>query len=40
MTKKWDDEVAFNTEVWSEVFRVLKHGGHLLSFGGVEQHTE
>ena len=34
MTKKWDDEVAFNTEVWSEVFRVLKHGGHLLSFGG------
>lgn len=33
MGKSWDKSgIAFSTEMWSECFRVLKHGGHLLSF--------
>lgn len=36
MGKKWDSSgIAFNSEVWNEVFRVLKPGGHLLAFGGT-----
>lgn len=32
---KWDRQgIAYNTEIWKECFRVLKPGGHLLSFGG------
>jgi site-specific DNA-methyltransferase (adenine-specific) len=35
MGKEWDGgDIAFRTEVWSECLRVLKPGGHLLSFGG------
>jgi site-specific DNA-methyltransferase (adenine-specific) len=35
MGKEWDGgDIAFRTDVWSECLRVLKPGGHLLSFGG------
>jgi site-specific DNA-methyltransferase (adenine-specific) len=38
MGKKWDYDVP-STELWTEVFRVLKPGGHLLSFAGTRtQH--
>ena len=33
MGKKWDYDVP-STEIWKECYRVLKHGGHLLAFGG------
>jgi site-specific DNA-methyltransferase (adenine-specific) len=33
MGKKWDYDVP-SVEAWSEVLRVLKPGGHLISFGG------
>jgi len=33
MGKKWDYDVP-SVEVWKEAMRVLKHGGHLLSFAG------
>lgn len=33
MNKKWDYDVP-SVEVWKECLRVLKPGGHLLSFGG------
>lgn len=33
MGKKWDYDVP-SFDVWKEVLRVLKPGGHLLSFGG------
>jgi site-specific DNA-methyltransferase (adenine-specific) len=39
MGKKWDSSgIAFNKDMWLEVFRVLKPGGHLLSFGGTRTH--
>lgn len=35
MGKKWDSSgIAYNVELWRECLRVLKPGGHLLSFGG------
>lgn len=35
MGKDWDKSgIANNVELWKEVYRVLKPGGHLLSFGG------
>ena len=35
MGKKWDNSgIAYNVELWKEVLRVLKPGGHLLSFSG------
>lgn len=35
MGKKWDSTgIAYNVGLWKEALRVLKHGGHLLSFGG------
>lgn len=35
MGKKWDGTgIAYNVEMWAECLRVLKPGGHLLSFGG------
>lgn len=38
MGKKWDYDVP-NVELWKEVFRVLKEGGHLLAFAGTRtQH--
>lgn len=33
MNKKWDYDVP-STELWQECYRVLKPGGHLLSFSG------
>jgi len=38
MGKKWDYDVP-SVELWTEVFRVLKEGGYLLSFAGTRtQH--
>lgn len=37
MGKKWDYEIS-SVEIWSEVYRVLKPGGHLLSFGGTRTY--
>lgn len=37
MGKKWDYDVP-SVELWKEVFRVLKPGGHLLSFGGTRTY--
>lgn len=35
MGKSWDNTgIAYNIALWKEVLRVLKSGGHLLSFGG------
>lgn len=35
MGKSWDNTgIAYNPDLWREVLRVLKPGGHLLSFGG------
>jgi len=39
MGKKWDSTgIAYNVELWQEVLRVLKPGGHLLSFGGTRTY--
>ena len=36
MGKSWDGSgIAYDTAMWAEVWRVLKPGGHLLSFGGT-----
>lgn len=36
MGQSWDrGEIAFDREVWTEVRRVLKPGGHALAFGGT-----
>jgi site-specific DNA-methyltransferase (adenine-specific) len=37
MNKKWDYDVP-SVELWREVFRVLKPGGHLLSFFGTRTY--
>lgn len=37
MNKKWDHQVP-STELWREVYRVLKPGGHLLSFAGTRTY--
>jgi DNA modification methylase len=37
MGKKWDYDVP-SIEIWKEVLRVLKPGGHLLSFGGTRTY--
>jgi site-specific DNA-methyltransferase (adenine-specific) len=35
MGKSWDStKIAYNEELWSECFRVLKPGGHLIAFSG------
>lgn len=39
MGKKWDSTgIAYNVELWKECLRVLKPGGHLLSFGGTRTY--
>jgi DNA modification methylase len=39
MGKSWDSTgIAYNVELWKECLRVLKHGGHLLSFGGTRTY--
>lgn len=37
MGKKWDYQVP-SVEIWKEALRVLKPGGHLLSFGGTRTY--
>ena len=37
MNKKWDHNVP-SVEFWKEVYRVLKPGGHILSFGGTRTY--
>ena len=37
MGKKWDAQVP-SVELWREVFRVMKPGAHLLSFGGTRTY--
>ena len=37
MNKKWDYNVP-SVEFWTEVYRVLKPGGHILSFGGTRTY--
>jgi DNA modification methylase len=37
MGKEWDAEVP-TVEFWNEVYRVLKPGGHVLSFGGTRTY--
>ena len=35
MGKSWDSTgIAYQVDLWRECLRVLKHGGHLLAFGG------
>jgi site-specific DNA-methyltransferase (adenine-specific) len=37
--KKWDSTgIAYNIELWKECLRVLKPGGHLLTFGGTRTY--
>lgn len=39
MGKKWDASgIAFSVELWCEVLRVLKPGGHLLAFSGTRTY--
>ena len=39
MGKDWDNTgIANNIEMWSECLRVLRPGGHLLSFGGTRTY--
>jgi DNA modification methylase len=39
MGKQWDGgDIAFRTELWAEVLRVLKPGGHLLAFSGTRTY--
>lgn len=39
MGKEWDGgDIAFNPELWREVWRVLKPGGHLLAFSGTRTY--
>lgn len=37
MGNKWDHDVP-SVEFWKEVYRVLKPGGHVLSFGGTRTY--
>jgi site-specific DNA-methyltransferase (adenine-specific) len=37
MNRKWDYDVP-SVEFWKEVYRVLKPGGHILSFGGTRTY--
>lgn len=39
MGKTWDGSgIEYNVDMWKECFRVLKSGGHLLSFGGTRTY--
>ncbi len=39
MGKQWDGtQIAFNLDMWKQVFRILKPGGYLLSFGGTRTY--
>jgi DNA modification methylase len=39
MQKSWDGSgIAYNVDLWREVFRVLKPGAHLMAFGGTRTY--
>ncbi len=39
MGKQWDGgDIAFRVELWTQVLRVLKPGGHLLAFSGTRTY--
>jgi DNA modification methylase len=39
MGKQWDGgDIAFKPELWAEVLRVLKPGGHMVCFGGTRTY--
>ena len=39
MGKKWDGSgIEYNVDMWTEILRVLKPGGYLLSFGGTRTY--
>lgn len=39
MGQTWDGgDIAFRVELWSEIFRVLKPGGHVLAFSGTRTY--
>jgi DNA modification methylase len=39
MGKQWDGgDIAFSVELWAEVLRVLKPGGHMVCFGGTRTY--
>ena len=39
MGKSWDKSgIAYNVDMWKECLRVLKPGGHLVSFGGTRTY--
>jgi DNA modification methylase len=39
MGQKWDGgDIAFQPELWTEVLRVLKPGGHMVCFGGTRTY--
>jgi DNA modification methylase len=39
MGKQWDGgDIAFTVELWAEVLRVLKPGGHMVCFGGTRTY--
>lgn len=39
MGKRWDASgIAYSVELWEQALRVLKPGGHLLSFGGTRTY--
>jgi site-specific DNA-methyltransferase (adenine-specific) len=39
MGKRWDASgIAYDADLWREVLRVLKPGGHLLAFGGTRTY--
>jgi DNA modification methylase len=39
MGKQWDGgDIAFRPELWTEVLRVLKPGGHMVCFGGTRTY--
>jgi DNA modification methylase len=39
MGKQWDGgDIAFRAELWAEVLRVLKPGGHMVCFGGTRTY--